>query len=235
MIKEEILGKAKKERRTALTEIESKEILAEAGINTTETKLATSKREAIVISKGMGFPIVLKIASPHIIHKSDAGGVKIGLKNAAQVGRAYSEIMQAVKQTHPEATIEGMAVQKMARPGIEVIIGISKDVQFGPVIMFGLGGIWVELLKDVSFRVIPITRRDAREMVREVKAYPLLEGYRGQEPASIPVLEEMLLKVSTFAEHNPEIKELDLNPVFAYKDDAIAVDARIILDEGAIK
>jgi acetyl-CoA synthetase (ADP-forming) len=119
----------------------------------------------------------------------------------------------------------------MARPGIEIIVGMSKDPQFGPVIMFGLGGIFVEVLKDVSFRLIPILKRDAEAMIKEIKGYALLNGYRGQEPASIPALVDVLLKVSALIKKTPEIKELDLNPMFAYKDSAIAVDARIVLEE----
>jgi acyl-CoA synthetase (NDP forming) len=117
----------------------------------------------------------------------------------------------------------------MARPGIEVIIGISQDAQFGPVIMFGIGGILVEIIKDVSFRIIPLTERDAAEMIREIKGYQLLQGYRGQEPANIPKLEQLILKISQFIEQNPQIKELDLNPIYAYQDGAVVVDARIIL------
>ena len=231
MVKMEILERAIEQKRVFLTEIESKKVLQEAGISTIETRLATSRKEAVAMSKDMGFPVVLKVASPDIIHKTDIGGVKLGLKNATQVGKAYSEIMEAVKRSHPGAAVDGVSVQKMAKPGVEVIIGVSKDVQFGPVLMFGLGGILVELLKDVSFRIVPITRRDAGEMIRELKGYPLLDGYRGQEPADVPFLEEMLLKVSRFAEENPEIKELDLNPIFAYSDGAVAVDARIVLEE----
>ena len=230
----EIFSNAKKQGRTFLTEIESKEVLRDAGINTVETKLAKSRKEAISISKQMGFPVVLKISSPDIIHKSDSGGVKVGLKSGAAVGRAYTEILASIKQRGPAATIEGVSVQNMARPGIEVIIGMSKDAQFGPVIMFGLGGILVEILKDVSFRIVPLTKRDARDMIKEIKAYPLLEGYRGQEPADIPFLEELLLKVSDFVEKNPQIKELDLNPIFAYNDGAVAVDARIALEDNSI-
>ena len=235
MSKKEILNNARKQGRTLLTEIESKELLQEAGISIVETKLARSMKEAITLSKEMGFPVVLKIASADIIHKSDVGGVKTGLKNATQVSKSYKEIIASVKQRQPEAAFDGVAVQEMARPGVEVIIGMSKDAQFGPVLMFGLGGILVEVLKDVSFRIVPLTRRDAREMIREVKGYPLLEGYRGQEPADIPFLEEMLLKVSAFAEENPEVKELDLNPIFAYRDGAVAVDARIVLEGEVIK
>lgn len=213
-----------------LTEVESKELLRQAGVPVIETKLARSKKEAISISKGMGFPVVLKIISLDIVHKSDSGGVRLGLPNATQVGNAYSEIMSSIKRKYPEAIIQGVSVQRMAPPGIEVIVGMSKDPQFGPVLMFGLGGVLVEVLKDVSFRIVPVTRRDAEEMIREIKGYPLLQGYRGQEAVDIPSLEELIVKVSQFIEQNPRIKELDLNPVFAYKDKAIAVDARIILE-----
>jgi len=213
-----------------LTEIESKELLKKAEIPIVEAKLARSKKEAISIGKEMGFPVVLKISSPDVVHKSDSGGVKLGLANTTQVGKAYSEIISSVKQAYPEAQIEGVSVQSMAPPGVEVIVGMSKDPQFGPVLMFGLGGILVEVLKDVSFRIVPVTERDAREMIREIKGYPILEGYRGQKPASIPALEKLIVKVSQFVEKNPQIKELDLNPIFAYPDKAVAVDARIILE-----
>jgi acyl-CoA synthetase (NDP forming) len=213
-----------------LTEVDSKELLKKAGIPVVEAKLARTKKEAIAISKELGFPVVLKIGSPDVVHKSDSGGVKLGLTNATQVGKAYSQIISSVKQAHPEARIDGVSVQTMAPPGVEVIVGMSKDAQFGPVLMFGLGGILVEVLKDVSFRIVPVTERDAREMINEIKGYPLLQGYRGQKPASIPALEQLIVKVSQFVENNPQIKELDLNPIFAYPDKAVAVDARIILE-----
>jgi acyl-CoA synthetase (NDP forming) len=232
LVTKPIIDRARSEGRTVLTEVESKEFLKQAGISVTDTKLATSKEEAMAISRQFGFPVALKIASPDIVHKTDAGGVRLGLRTAKQVGKAYEDILAAVSQKHPEARIQGVAVQKMARPGVEVIIGMSKDAQFGPVLMFGLGGILVEVLKDVSFRIVPLARRDAAEMLREIKGYPLLEGYRGQEAVDVSHLEDMLLKVSDFAEQNPEVKELDLNPIFAYSDGAIAVDARIILEEG---
>jgi len=230
MTKNEILRQARKENRAQLTEVESKELIKGAGIPVVEAKLARTKTEAVSLSKEMGFPVVLKIVSPDVIHKSDSGGVKLGLANAAQVGKAYSEILSAIKRHYPKAKIQGISVQKMARPGVEVIIGMTKDAQFGPVLMFGLGGILVEVLKDVSFRIVPLAKRDAREMIKEIKGYPLLEGYRGQEPADIPFLEDLILKVSDFVDKNPEIKELDLNPVFAYKNRAVAVDARVILE-----
>ena len=229
--KRQIIDRARSEGRTVLTEVESKELLQRAGISVIDTKLATSREEAISISRQFGFPVALKIASPDIVHKSDAGGVKLGLRTAREVGKAYEGILQAVRQNYPRARIHGVSVQKMARPGVEVIIGMSQDAQFGPVLMFGLGGILVEVLKDVSFRLVPLVRRDAAEMVREIKGYPLLEGYRGQGGVDVSYLEELLLKVSDFAEQNPEVKELDLNPIFAYSDGAVAVDARVILEE----
>jgi len=234
MNSQSIIEKAKNASRTLLNEIESKVLLSEAGIPVVETKLATSKQEAIAISKKLGFPVALKIVSPEITHKSDVGGVNLDLKTSKQVEAAYEEILSAVKQKYPHAVIDGVSVQKMARPGTEVIVGMTKDAQFGPVLMFGLGGILVELLKDVSFRIVPFEREDAREMIREIKGYPILEGFRGREPADVSILEEILLKISRFVDDNPEIKELDLNPIFAYKDGAVTVDARIILEGDAV-
>ena len=230
MEKFSIINIAKKEGRTILTEFESKKILKQVGIPVVEARLAKNQKEVVLLSQKVGFPVVLKIISPDVIHKTDSGGVKLGLKSVSEVRKAYNEILASVKKQFPSAVIHGVSVQKMARPGTEVIIGTSKDPQFGPVIMFGLGGIFVEMLKDVSFRIIPVARRDAQEMIKEIKGYPLLQGYRGKEPASIPVLVDMILKISSLINKNPQIKELELNPVFAYKDRAVAVDARIILE-----
>jgi len=232
MTGQQVIEQARREGRSLLTEIEAKELLKQAGIDVVDTRLATSKEEATSISQELGFPVVLKIASADVVHKSDAGGVKLDLKTAKQVGKAYDDIMKAIKKEYPQANIQGVSVQKMARPGVEVIIGMSQDAQFGPVLMFGLGGILVEILKDVSFRIVPLVKRDAREMIREIKGYPLLEGYRGSEPVDVSNLEELMLKVSDFVEQNPEVKELDLNPIFAYKDGAVAVDARVVLEDG---
>jgi acyl-CoA synthetase (NDP forming) len=196
-----------------------------------ETRLAKSKAEAQKTAKELGFPVVLKIVSPDIVHKSDIGGVKLGLKDEAAVGAAFDEIIAAAKKANPKADVHGVSVQKMARPGTEVILGVSKDPQFGPVIMFGLGGVLVEVLKDVAFRIVPLTPRDAGQMVREIKGFPILQGYRGQEPADLAKLEQAILTLSKFVEVHPEIKELDLNPIFAYKDGIAAVDARIVLED----
>ena len=225
-----IFDQVKKEGRSILTEFESKKILKQAGISVVEAKLAKTQKEAVSLSQKMGFPVALKITSPDVIHKTDSGGVMLSINSVTEVKKAYDEILKKVRKQYPDAIIHGVSVQKMARPGTEVIVGTSKDPQFGPVIMFGLGGIFVELLKDVSFRVIPVEPRDAQEMIKEIKGYPLLQGYRGKEPANISALVEIILKISKLIEENPQIKELELNPVFAYRDKALGIDARIILE-----
>ncbi len=231
MTQPSIIEKIRSEARVLLTEIESKELLRQAGVNTVDTRLAESRAEAISTSQKLGFPVVLKITSPDIVHKNDIGGVRLGLETPEQVAKAYDEIMANVSRKQPRARVHGVSVQRMAPPGIEVIIGMSKDAQFGPVVMFGLGGVWVEILRDVSLRITPITRRDAGEMIKEIKGYKLLAGYRGMEPVDVSKLEDLLLAVSDFAEKNPAVKEIDLNPVIAYRDGAVAVDARVILED----
>ncbi|MEJ2244970.1 MAG: acetate--CoA ligase family protein [Acidobacteriota bacterium] len=221
----------KKSRTPVLDEIQCKKVLKSAGIRVTVPVLAASKKEAIVAAGKMGYPVAMKIVSPQITHKSDIGGVKLKLQNKGQVGTAYDEIMAAVKKKAAKAHIDGVSIQKMAAPGLELVIGMTRDPQFGPMLMFGLGGTSVEILKDVAFRITPLTRQDARDMIRQIKGYRLLEGYRGQPPADIEYLEEMLMKLSAFVVENPEIKEMDINPLFAYRKGAVAVDARIILDE----
>jgi acyl-CoA synthetase (NDP forming) len=225
-----IIEGARKEGRTLLTEIEAKQVLEESGVPVSPARLARTRDDAVKMANELGYPIVLKIVSPQITHKSDVGGVALNLTSAEEVGAAYDSVVASSKQHVPDATIDGVAVQRMEKQGIEVIVGMTKDPQFGPVMMFGLGGVLVEVLKDVAFRVVPINERDARQMVHEIKGFPLLEGYRGQDPADIARLEQLLLKVSQFIEQHPEVAELDLNPVFAYKDGALAVDARIVLD-----
>ena len=224
-----IIDSARKEGRTLLTEIEAKQVLEEAGVPVSPARLAKSADDAAKVADQLGYPIVLKIVSPQITHKSDVGGVALNLNSAADVKAAFDRVVASAKKAEPNATIEGVAVQRMERQGIEVIVGMTTDPQFGPVLMFGLGGVMVEILKDVAFRVIPINERDARQMINEIKGKPLLDGYRGTDPADIRKLEKLLMKVSTFVEQHPEVAELDLNPVFAYKDSAKAVDARIVL------
>ena len=212
-----------------LNEVESKQLLEAAGIATTSARLATSAAEAAAIASDLGFPVVLKVISDDVPHKSDAGGVELDLQSPADVQAAYEAILSSVAARHPNAKLDGVSVQRMAAPGVEVVIGVSRDAQFGPVMMFGLGGVLVELLKDVAFRLVPLERADALEMIDEIKGSALLDGYRGAPAADRERLVELMLKVSAFIEARPDVAELDLNPVFVYPDDALAVDARIVL------
>jgi acetate---CoA ligase (ADP-forming) subunit beta len=227
----EIIEQARKEARVVLTEMESKQLLRSLGIPTTEMELATSEQEAVALSREIGYPCVLKVSSRDITHKSDAGGVKVGLASGQDVAQAYQAIMSSCGEKFPDAVIEGVTVQNMAPPGLEVIIGMATDPQFGPVLMFGLGGVWVELLKDVSFKIVPLTKGDARSAIREIRAAKLLDGFRGSDPVDTAALEDILLRVSDFVVKTPAVAEMDLNPIFAYPDGAIAVDARVILGE----
>ncbi len=225
-----IINQARSEGRSLLSEVESKNLLVAEGISVTDAQLAKDVDEATAVAESLGYPVVMKIISPDIAHKSDVGGVVVGLADSNELKSAYEEMMTKVTSVASTARIDGVSVQSMAEPGIEVIVGATTDPQFGPVMMFGLGGVFVEVLKDVSFRIVPLEPRDAKQMVREIDALPILEGVRGQEGADLQALEALLLSVSELIERRPEIAELDLNPVFAYSNGAIAVDARIVLD-----
>jgi acyl-CoA synthetase (NDP forming) len=224
-----VIARARSEGRTLLNEVEAKDALREAGVPVTATTLATSADDAVMQAEAAGYPVVLKVVSPDIAHKSDAGGVKLNLKSADEVRAAHADILASCKEHVPGANITGVAVQHMAPQGTEVIVGMTTDPQFGPVMMFGLGGIMVEVLKDVSFRLVPLTERDAGQMISEIKGKPVLDGVRGQPASDIEALKRTILKVSQFVEANPDVRELDLNPVFAYPDGAVAVDARIVI------
>ena len=211
-------------------ETEAKTICVEYAIPVTAFKLAKNEKEAAEFAEQIGFPVVLKIVSPDIIHKSDAGGVMVNLKSTVEVRSAYAKILENAKKYNAAAKIVGVLVQEMAPQSTEVIVGAIKDLQFGQTLMFGLGGIFVELLEDVTFRVAPITREEAQEMITEVKAYPLLKGYRNTPPADTDAIVTILVNTSKLVMDYPEIKELDLNPIMAYEKGAKTVDARIILE-----
>ena len=230
-ITDAIIKKAMKEDRTYLLENESKEICLEYGMPVPRFKVAKSESEAVSLSREIGFPVVLKIVSPDIIHKSDVGGVIVGPKTIDEVKAAYRTIMENVKKNKPEAKIVGVLISALAPPSTEVIVGSTKDPHFGPAIMFGLGGVFVELLKDVSFRIAPITKRDAMEMITEIKAFPILKGYRNYPTVDLNALTDLLLKISKLVTEHPEINELDLNPTILYANGLQVVDARIILDQ----
>jgi acetyl-CoA synthetase (ADP-forming) len=226
----EIIANVAKENRKYLLETEAKTICMEYGIPVTKFKLAKNEEEAVKFAEEIGFPVVLKIVSPDIIHKSDIGGVILNLKNAKEVKAAYKQIMKNAKMHRKDARILGIIVQEMAPSSTEVIVGAIKDPQFGPTLMFGLGGVFVEILKDVTFKIAPITEDEAREMLTEIKAYPLLKGYRNLPPADTEALVKILLNTSRLVTEHTEIKELDLNPIMVYEKGAKTVDARIILE-----
>jgi acyl-CoA synthetase (NDP forming) len=225
-----VIKQAKKENRKILLENEAKTICSEYDIPVTRFLLAKNEKEAIRLAEQIGYPIVLKIVSPDIIHKSDAGGVIVNIKTSAEAANGYKKIIENSKKYKADAKIMGILVQEMAPQSTEVIVGAIKDPQFGQTVMFGLGGIFVELLKDVNFRVAPINSEDAKEMITQLKAYPLLNGYRNTPPADIDALVRILCNTSRLVMDNPEIKELDLNPIMAYPKGAKTVDARIILE-----
>ena len=229
---EKIISKAREEDRDFLLEPEAKRLCALYGLPVTRFEVAKSEDEAVEAARRIGFPIVLKVISPQVLHKSDVGGVILNLKDEEGVREAYRRIHENVKAEVPGAVIEGILVQEMAPSSTEVIVGAIKDPTFGPTIMFGLGGIFVEILRDVSFRLVPIERVDAEEMIGEIKAYKILEGARGMPKADKEALIEILLKTSEMLMDIPEIKELDLNPIMVYEKGAKIVDARVIL-EGA--
>ena len=226
----EIFSKVREEGRKFLLEPEAKSICKEYGIPVTDFRIAKNEAEAVSFADEIGYPVVLKIISPDVIHKSDVGGVIVGLKTAEDVRNAYKQIMENIKNHKPNAKIVGVLVQEMAPSSTEIIVGAIKDPQFGPALMFGLGGIFVEVLKDVTFRIAPLTRDEAEEMIKEVRAYPLLKGYRNTPPADIEAIVNILLNTSRLVMEHQEIKELDLNPIMVYEKGAKTVDARIILE-----
>jgi len=210
---------------TVLTEFESKELLKEIGIPTPKQELTNSKEQTIKATKEIGFPVVLKLIAEDVVHKSDMDAVKLNLKNEEEVGKAFEELMKIPSQSEKKVSVQEMAKE----PITELIIGMTTDAQFGPALMFGIGGILVELLEDVSFRIAPITEFDAKEMIHEIKGFPILDGYRGKPKADLNAIVETLMKISDLVTKYEEINEMDLNPVFIYDKGLICVDARIIL------
>jgi acetyl-CoA synthetase (ADP-forming) len=228
---DDIITLARSEDRTYLLEHECKTIIQTYKLPVTKFEIAETEDEAVKAAEKIGYPVVLKILSRDVIHKSDVGGVIINVKDADAVRDGYQSILANVQKHKKDARIKGIFVEEFAPAGVEVIIGALKDPQFGPALMFGLGGIFVEVLKDVSFRVAPITKYDAQEMIQEIKGYPILTGIRGQEPRDTKALLNILLQVSKLVTDYSAINQLDLNPVFSYPKGAKCVDARIILEE----
>ncbi len=225
----EILNVARKTGRVNIVESEAREILKAYDLPISAYGLAKSKDEAIRIAEEIGYPVAMKIVSPEIVHKSDAGGVKLNLSNEDDVIDAFTVITNNARAYNREAELYGVIITPMEDKGIETIIGVTSDQTFGPTIMFGLGGIFVEVLKDVSFRVAPLTRRNAYDMIKQIKGFPILKGIRGQKPVDIDSLVAVIMKVSALVIENPDIRELDLNPVLAFGNGASIIDSRITL------
>ncbi|MGB9642401.1 MAG: acetate--CoA ligase family protein, partial [Candidatus Ratteibacteria bacterium] len=228
----EILESVKKTGMRTLTDFQAREIFEAYGINGPKRALAKDARSAVEFAENIGYPVVAKIVSPDILHKTESGGVRINIHNAMEMEKAFNDIINSVRAYSNSAKIEGVEVQEMVRGVQEVIIGVKKDVQFGHLIMFGLGGIFVEVLKDVTFGIVPVDMEEAFDMIKEIKSYKLLTGFRKLPEADIPAIADAILKVSQLCEDFPEIQELDLNPLIVKSkgNGVVMVDARIILE-----
>lgn len=224
------IGKAMQEGRNLL-EPEAYELLAAYGVSVPQHRVVTSAEEAEAAAAEVGYPVVAKIVAPDILHKTEVGGVLLNLNDAAAVRAAYRQIVERSRQA--KATLRGILISHMAPPGTEVIAGLTHDAQFGPVVMFGLGGVFVEVYRDVSFRLVPLTEPDAAAMIREIKAFPILQGIRGGRSADLTALTDLLLTVSRMGQENPEIAEMDLNPIIVYEKGLSVVDARVLLHHKA--
>ncbi len=229
---EAIFSTAVGEGRNSLLETESIELLKAYGIRVPEARVAKDSKEAMRLAEEIGWPIAMKVVSPDILHKSDTGGVKLGLENSHQVERAFEEIVKFAQKVTRRSRVLGTMISPMAPPGQECIIGMIRDRQFGPVMMFGLGGIFVEVLKDVSFRVVPLAEEDIEAMVKEIKGFKVLTGIRGETPKDISAIKKIISKLSQLAMEHPEIEEVDLNPVIVHEEGASIVDARVIIRGG---
>jgi len=206
--------------------IESKKLIEKYGIKFVKGKLVKNKKELISTAKKLGYPITLKIISKDISHKSDVGGVQLDIQNKKEALQKYNLIIKNVKKKKPKAVIQGIFVQQFIE-GKQIIVGGKIDQQFGPTILFGLGGIFVELMKDVSLRICPINHEEAKEMISEIKGYPILKGIRGEKSINLKELEYVLIKVNNLM-MKEKIKEIDINPLIANEKEVIAVDVRVI-------
>jgi acetyltransferase len=216
--------------KTRLGEIEGNEILKCYGFDVLPTRLAVSEDEAALIAAELGFPVVMKIVSPQILHKTDAGGVVVGVKSEQEARQAFLDIVKRAKSYKPDAVIEGVLVQTMSLPGDEVILGLNR-YDIGPLLMFGMGGIFVEVFQDVAFRLAPIGWTETDLLIREIKGFKLLNGFRGRPRADLDALRRNLMNLSDLAVNHPEISEMDINPLLVHSEGegATLVDCRMIL------
>ena len=227
------LAKMKQTGRQHLNEEEARQVISAYGFRIPKSILAASEPEAVKVAEEIGYPVVMKISSPDILHKSDFGGVRIGIKNEIEVRTCFCDITQKARRLMPDAEIKGVLVQQMITGGKEVILGMSRDPQFGPLLMFGLGGIYIEILKDVSFRIAPIGLNEAEEMIQEIRSFPLLKGARGERPVDINAVVDNILRLSQLVTDFPEIIEMDINPLLVFPEGGgtMALDARITISQ----
>jgi acetyltransferase len=227
----ELFDRVRADGRVSIGDAEAWTVLECYGFTIPQSRLAKTPEEAIEIADEIGYPVVMKVASPDILHKTDVGGVKLNLRSSGDVRDAFDLIVYRAGRYVPGAHIWGCQVQQMVSGGREVLVGMSRDPQFGPLVAFGLGGIYVEALKDVAFRVAPFSRQEAEEMIREIRSYPLLEGIRGQPPADHEAMVDALLRISQLVTDFPEIVELDINPLMVFEEGrgAMAIDMRLVL------
>lgn len=227
----QVFDRVRAEGRQTIGDAEAREIMEAYGIRIPQSELATTAEEAVDIAERIGYPVVMKIASPDILHKTDIGGVKLGITSATDVRDAFDLLIYRATRYMPDAEIWGCLVQEMVMGGKEVIVGMNCDPQFGPLMMFGLGGIYVEALKDVSFRIAPFSRQEAREMIAEIRSYSLLKGVRGEKPSDIEAIVDTLLRLSQLVTDFPEIMEMDINPLIVFEAGrgVVGVDMRLVL------
>jgi acyl-CoA synthetase (NDP forming) len=226
----EILEDARRAERHTLG-LESLGILRAYGIPAVKTVFAKTEEEAVKTADELGYPLVMKVVSPQISHKSDVGGIRLSLQDGGDVRAAYREMMEKIPEKRQDAVLEGVQMQPMLSGGREVIIGMILDPTFGPMLMFGLGGVYVEILKDVMFAIAPVDEKEAREMIMGIKTYPLLAGARGAKPSDIGALVDTILRVSRLVCDFPEIEEFEINPMLVFEEGkgAFAVDMRLKL------
>mgnify|MGYP001111600436 FL=1 len=229
--KSHIISEALRAGRTLLTEPEAKSLCREYSIPVPRFEVVKSLDEVFNVSKKIGFPLAAKIVSPQVVHKTDAGGVVLGIQSPDEGKAAFTKILRDVGEHYPKCKIDGVLLEPMTSPGIEVIVGVTHDPQFGKVLMFGLGGVFVEVFRDVTFRLLPINEAEARSMIHGIRSYRVLAGHRGTAPVDESAITRILLDVSRLVSENDEVMELDLNPIMANDNGATAVDARVILSE----
>jgi acyl-CoA synthetase (NDP forming) len=228
---DEIIQKAVEMGKSSLLISEARQICKLHNIPTPESYVAKNEKEAEEKANQIGYPVALKILSPQIVHKTDAGGVELNINNDKELREAYQEMMTKVTKNKPDAELIGILVEEMMKPSNELIVGGIRDSQFGPSVMFGMGGIFAEVYQDVAFRVAPLDEIDASELINSIEGSKILKGLRGEPPADVQSIVKILLNVSNIMMEHKKIKQLDLNPVKVYSDFACAVDSRIILND----